>query len=236
MTIDELARQADIPVRTIREYQTIGLLPAPGKRGRVGIYGDTHLTRLALIDRLQQRGYSLAAIRDLLSAWRDGAELGEILGLQPDQLVHVDEPGAPATIDQLTQLLPALIPTRLAELVATGVVEACGPDRYCVPSPSLLQLTIDALGAGYDPDRVLDLLDVVGRAADTIADAVLATLTDAPSEAVDEHLAQLATRGRGLLSHGIGRLTIHTIGRRLGITDEAAVPDALRAFFESDHP
>jgi DNA-binding transcriptional MerR regulator len=236
MTIDEIARQADIPVRTIREYQTIGLLPAPDKRGRVGIYGGSHLTRLALIDRLQQRGYSLAAIRDLLMAWRDGAELREILGLQPDQLVHVDEPGTPATIDQLTQLLPALVPTRLAEIVATGVIEACGPDRYCVPSPSLLQLTIDALGAGYDPDCVLELLGVVGRAADTIADAVLATLTDPPSEAVDEHLAQLATRGRGLLSHGIGRLTIHAIGRRLGITDEAAVPDALRAFFGSEHP
>jgi DNA-binding transcriptional MerR regulator len=236
LTIDELAARADLPVRTIREYQTIGLLPAPAKRGRVGIYGDTHVTRLALIDRLQQRGYSLAGIRDLVSAWRDGAELGEILGLQPDQLVHVDEPGAPAAIEQLAQLLPALIPTRLSELVATGVVEMCGPDRYCVPSPSLLQLTIDALAAGYDPHRVLDLLGVVGRAADTIADAVLATLTDPPSEAIDEHLVQLATRGRGLLGHGVGRLTIHSVGRRLGITDETAVPDALRAFFESDHP
>lgn len=235
LTIDELAREADIPVRTIREYQTIGLLPAPDKRGRVGIYGDTHVARLALIVRLQQRGYSLAGIRDLLSAWRDGAELGEILGLQPDQLVHVDEPGAPATLEQLTRLLPTLIPNRLGELVATGVVEACGPDRYCVPSPSLLQLTMDTLAAGYDEDRVLDLLGVIGRAADTIADAVHATLSDPPSEPDDEQLVQLATRGRGLLGHGVGRLTIHTLGRRLGITDEAAAPEALRTLLERGH-
>jgi DNA-binding transcriptional MerR regulator len=227
LTVDELARRADVPVRTIREYQTIGVLPAPGKRGRVGIYGHTHVARLALIERLQQRGYSLAGIRDLLGAWREGADLGEILGLEPDQLVHVDEPGAPVTLEQLERMLPALVPARLAELIATGIVEACGPDRYCVPSPSLLQLTVDALATGYDTDRVLDLLGVFGAAAGTIADAVHAMLTDPPAGADDERFGQLATRGRGLLAHGVGRLTIHTLGRRLGVTDETAVPDAL---------
>ena len=113
LSIDELAQRTNVPVRTIREYQTIGLLPQPRRRGRVGVYGEHHVARLALIDRLQQRGYSLAGIRDLLSAWRDGADLGELLGLQPDQLVHVDEPGAPATIDQLASLLPALVPHAL---------------------------------------------------------------------------------------------------------------------------
>jgi DNA-binding transcriptional MerR regulator len=236
LTVDELAHRADVPVRTIREYQTIGVLPAPSKRGRVGIYGDTHVARLALIERLQQRGYSLAGIRDLLGAWRDGADLGEILGLEPDQLVHIAEPGAPVTVAQLQRLLPALVPARLGELRATGVVEECGPDRYCVPSPSLLQLTVDALATGYNADQVLDLLGVIGRGADTIADAVYAMLTDPPAATDDEHLGTLATRGRGLLAHGIGRLTIHALGRRLGVTDESAVPDALRGVLDSDRP
>jgi DNA-binding transcriptional MerR regulator len=226
-SIDELARRADVPVRTIREYQTIGLLPAPQRRGRVGIYGDTHLARLALIDRLQRRGYSLAGIRDLLGAWRNGADLGEILGLAPDQLVHVDEPGAPATLGQLALLLPLLVPDRLDDLVATGVVEACGPDHFCIPSPSLLQLTVDVLAAGYDADRVLGLLAVVGRSTDAIASAVAATLGAHPDPDADQ-LAALATRGRGLLAHGVGRLTIHTLGRRLGITDEASASGILR--------
>lgn len=234
LTIDELARRADVPVRTIREYQTLGLLPAPDRRGRVGIYRATHVARLALIDRLQRRGYSLAGIRDLLSGWRDGADLGEILGLEVDQLVHVDEPGAPATLEQLAHVIPALVPTRLRELLATGVVEECGPDRYCVPSPSLLQLMIDALAAGYDSDRVLALLTTVGRATRTIADAVVATLTAAHDTSDHDELVALATRGRGLLAHGVGRLTIHTLGRRLGVTDETEVPAALRTFFEAD--
>ncbi|MGH9261049.1 MAG: MerR family transcriptional regulator, partial [Acidimicrobiales bacterium] len=161
LTVAELAQRAKLPVRTIREYQTMGLLPAPTKRGRVGIYRQSHVSRLQLIARLQDRGYSLAGIRDLLASWRDGADLGEVLGLVPDELVHVDEPGTPATLDQLTVALPALIPERLGELLTIGVIEECDPDYYCVPSPSLLQLAHDALGAGYTPDRVLDLLAVI---------------------------------------------------------------------------
>ena len=160
-TVDELARRVDLPVRTIREYQTVGLLHPPRRAGRIGLYGPSHLHRLQLIARLQARGYSLAGIRDLLSAWRHGDTINDVLGLEPDQLVHVDESGTPATLTQLAELLPALVPPRLDELVATGVVEACGSDRYCVPSPSLLQLTADP-----DPDPVS--VDIVERYFDDL--------------------------------------------------------------------
>jgi DNA-binding transcriptional MerR regulator len=236
LTIDDLARRVGLPVRTIREYQTMGLLPPPRKRGRIGIYGASHLTWLRLIARLQERGYSLAGIRDLLAAWRDGAELGEVLGLAPDQLVHIDEPGVAATADQLARLLPDLVPDRVDDLLATGVVEVCGPDSYCVPSPSLLQLTADALASGYDPERVLGLLGLIGRAADTIADATADVLADRPADVATDRLVAFATRGRGLLAHGTGRLTIHRLGRRLGITDEATAAETLRRALEVDSP
>jgi DNA-binding transcriptional MerR regulator len=231
-TVDELARRAGLPVRTIREYQTLGVLPAPRRRGRVGIYGRSHLARLELIGRLQARGYSLAGMRDLLGAWRDGADLGEVLGLAPDQLVHLDEPGVPATLDQLATLLPSLVPERLDDLLATGAVEDCGPDRYCVPSPSLLQLAVDAGGAGYTPGQVLALLQTIGRAAASVADATIALLGDPPPDADRDRLLALAERGRGLLAHGTGRLTVHTIGRRLGVTDDDSVATVLRQHLE----
>jgi DNA-binding transcriptional MerR regulator len=236
LTVDELAQRARLPVRTIREYQTMGLLPPPAKRGRVGLYRPSHLSRLQLIARLQDRGYSLAGIRDLLSSWRDGADLGEVLGLVPDELVHIDEPGTPATLDQLTAALPAIVPERLRELVASGVVEQCDHDHYCVPSPSLLQLARDALNAGYTPDRVLALLAAISRAAADVADAVVTTLASPPQSSNPAALAALATRGRGLLAHGTGRLTIHTLGRRLGITDDAAAPDLIRQLLGVDDP
>jgi DNA-binding transcriptional MerR regulator len=234
LTVDELARRVGLPVRTIREYQTVALLPPPRRQGRVGIYGASHLLRLRLIARLQERGYSLAGIRDLLSAWRDGAELGEVLGLGPDQLVHIDEPGVPATAEQLARLLPNLVPDRIDDMLATGVIEPCGPDRYCVPSPSLLQLTADALASGYDPDRILDLLGVISRAADAIADAASGAIAERPAGVDTNRLVAFATRGRGLLAHGTGRLTIHRLGRRLGITDEATAPERLRQVLEDE--
>jgi DNA-binding transcriptional MerR regulator len=234
LTVDELAQRVGLPVRTIREYQTLGLVPPPARRGRVGIYGPAHVTRLALIGRLQERGYSLAGIGDLLGAWRDGADLSEVLGLAPDELVHIDEPGAPASLDQLARLVPDLVPDRLEDLVATGVVERCGPDRFCVPSPSLLALTIDALAAGYGPDRVLALLTAIGQAAGSVAASAAALLAEPPAGADPERLAALATRGRGLLAHGTGRLTVHSLGRALGITDETTAADAVRARLEGD--
>lgn len=218
-TVDQLAQRADVPVRTIREYQTMGLVPSPRKVGRIGLYGQSHLRRLQLIARLQDRGYSLAGIGDLLAAWRGGDALTDILGLEPDELVHVDEPGAPATLDQLTRLLPALVPARFEELLATGIVEACGPDRYCVASPSLLRLTIDALDAGVESNAVLELLGALRLSADTATDAVLAAIAGIPSRADQQAVERLVGRGRGLLAHGLGRLTLHRIGRRVGVTD-----------------
>jgi DNA-binding transcriptional MerR regulator len=219
-TVDELARLADLPVRTIREYQSRALVPPPRRRGRVGIYTRSHLQRLQLIARLQDRGYSLAGIADLLGSWRAGADLAEVLGLEPDQLVQIDEPGAPATLDQLRTALPSLIPERLDDMLATGVVEHCGPDRYCIPSPSLLQLTVDAADAGLDADRIVALLEAIRAAADIVAGAALNELAQLPADADEAAVRSLLQRGRGLLAHGVGRLAVHRIGRRLGITDE----------------
>ena len=229
MTIDELARRAATPVRTIREYQTIGVLPAPDRRGRVGIYARSHVTRLALIARLQRRGYSLAGIRDLLSSWRDGADLGELLGLEPDQLVHVDEPGAPATLEQLARLLPA----------GSGAITRPARDgrhRGLRTRPLLRAEPVVVATHGRRARRRVSRgsrgrsAALVGHADDSIADAVLSTLRDRPAG----RAAALAARGRGLLAHGVGRLTIHTLGRRLGVTDESDVADAVRQFVEAE--
>lgn len=82
LTVDELSRRSGLTTRTIRAHQTAGLVPHPRLRGRTGYYGDEHLRRLAAITRLQGRGFSLAAIRELLSAWDEGRTLGAVLGLE----------------------------------------------------------------------------------------------------------------------------------------------------------
>ena len=215
LSIDQLAAESGMPSRTIREYQTIGVLPPPERRGRTGVYRSGHLRRLELIADLQRRGYSLAGIKDLLEAWSGGSDLTDVLGLSPDDLVHMDEPGAPATLDQLAAALPDLVPERFPEVLAVGLIDLCGPDRYCIPSPSLLQLTVEVLAAGFEPDRVLELLGTIHRATSEIAEAARVLLSSPPQGVKATALDSLASRGRGLLAHGTGRATIYNLGRRL---------------------
>jgi DNA-binding transcriptional MerR regulator len=82
LTVEELAIALDTKVSTIRLYQREGLLPPPELRGRVAYYVRAHVARLRLIAKLQERGFSLAAIRVLLETWQRGGNLDELVGPQ----------------------------------------------------------------------------------------------------------------------------------------------------------
>jgi hypothetical protein len=75
---------------------------------------------------------------------------------------------------------------------------------------------IDTLAAGYEPDAVLELVRVIRGATRSISDEVVRFLTTSTSADV----TVLAARGRGLLAHATGRLTIHAIGKRLMEADQ----------------
>src|SRR5271155_2205731 len=107
LTIDDLARLVQLPVRTIREYHTMRLLPPPERQGRLGLYGSRHVQRLELIARLQRRGYSVAGIRDLLGAWQSGTDLTTLLGIDQSQAA-LDETPLRLTREEVSQRLPAL--------------------------------------------------------------------------------------------------------------------------------
>ncbi len=80
-TLDEFARWGRTTARNVRAWQSLGLLPAPVLRGRTGTYGPEHRRRLRAVLRLQDEGFSLAAIGALLAAWERGATLEDVLGL-----------------------------------------------------------------------------------------------------------------------------------------------------------
>src|SRR5262245_40019825 len=82
LTIEQLAERAATKTSTIRLYQARGLLPPPQLSGRVGYYSPAHLARLRVVARLQERGYSLSAIKELLDGWSRGTSLSELLGLE----------------------------------------------------------------------------------------------------------------------------------------------------------
>jgi DNA-binding transcriptional MerR regulator len=219
MTIDELARHARLPVRTIREYQTMKLLPPPVRHGRVGFYGDEHRQRLELIARLQRRGYSLAGIKDLLQAWDTGANLHSLLGVEVGPAA-LDETPLRLTRRQLEDRLPGVTPANLRRAEKAGLVQSHGRNTYIVRSPALLALVADADAVGV---RMTDMLDLVaqmrtelGTLADTIADQILEHVWG-PLSAEDraDDVEALLRRGRLLLLQGVVSLLADRLGDSL---------------------
>src|SRR4030095_2648759 len=84
MTIENLSSRSGVTTRNIRAYQSRGLLPAPVSRSgeRAAFYTAEHLARLRLVNRLQERGFSLAGIADLLDSLAAGRTLEQVLGIE----------------------------------------------------------------------------------------------------------------------------------------------------------
>jgi DNA-binding transcriptional MerR regulator len=80
--IDELARLAGTTTRNVRVYRDRGLLHPPLRVGRIALFNDTHLTRLRMITSLLDRAYNLAHVNEMLSAWEQGKNVGDMLGLE----------------------------------------------------------------------------------------------------------------------------------------------------------
>jgi DNA-binding transcriptional MerR regulator len=81
LSIDELAAATGTTTRSIRSFQTLGLLDHPDLRGRTGLYGGHHRHRLEVILGLQSKGFSLRSLSVLFAAHGRGESLGDVLGL-----------------------------------------------------------------------------------------------------------------------------------------------------------
>jgi DNA-binding transcriptional MerR regulator len=237
-TVDELAREAQLPVRTIREYQTLRLLPAPRRRGRVGVYGPDHAQRLAVIARLQRRGYSLAAIRDLLEARDNGTGLAALLGVDAGPAA-LDEPPLRLTRAQLRDRLPELTTAELRHARAVGLVVPDGRQHVIVRSPALLALVADGVSAGIGVADMLDLVGVLRHGLAALADSVAGQLAAHVLEPLDRQgrLAEsgpMLRRGRLLLLQGAASTLADRLGEALlaRADQDPAGGGALRAALE----
>lgn len=168
-TVDELARASGLTTTTIRLYQGKGLLPGPEIRGRVGHYGPSHLARLRLIAALQQRGFSLAAIRVLVDTWERGATLGDVLRLEEQLAGDAEEP---LVLDAagFARLFPTgeVDPAVARRAVELGIVELRGAD-VVVRRPRFLRIGDELVSLGLSVEEVLDEYAHLKAAADEIA-------------------------------------------------------------------
>ncbi|MGI8425871.1 MAG: MerR family transcriptional regulator [Actinomycetota bacterium] len=180
LKIDELARLAETTTRNIRAYQTRGLLPAPRMAGRVGYYGEGHLARLRYIDRLQARGFSLAAINDLLNAWEDGRSVSDVLNFEEALTAPWNnESSETVTRASLEGIFPEIVqrPDLLERAVSLGLLEPQGRD-YRVISPRLMSVGAELVAAGVPLQAVLDQHELLAVDAKAIADRFVALVDE----------------------------------------------------------
>jgi DNA-binding transcriptional MerR regulator len=158
--IGELAREAAIPVRTVRYYQERKLLPPPRRAGKIGWYSQAHMIRLRIIGQLLDRGHTLGGIGELLSAWERGYDLAALLGFeQAITAPWSDEVPAPVTVADVSALLGGqLRPEVLTEAVRLGYIGVDG-DRVIHVSRRLLDATTILVREGIPLPAIL----AVGR-------------------------------------------------------------------------
>ncbi len=156
LRIDDLAREAGITTRNIRAYQDKGLLPPPVIVGRTGWYDEGHLARLRVINRLLGRGFSLAAIGDLLASYAEGRDLADVLGFEAAVLgPYTDEEPAHLSADELATRFGDAPPELGERAVALGLIEPTD-DGWLVPSPAMLDAAELLVEAGYPIEALLE--------------------------------------------------------------------------------
>lgn len=119
--IDELAHLSGVPSRTIRFYNTQGLLPPPVMRGRVAYYNQEHVLTLGIIRNLkEQHNLSLEMIKQLLEIRAREGDVQMNLALK-QRLLHPMGQDVHLSQEEFLQQTGASL-ERVSELLEQGLL------------------------------------------------------------------------------------------------------------------
>jgi DNA-binding transcriptional MerR regulator len=168
---EDLAREAGIPVRTLRFYRERRLLPPPRREGRIAWYTEDHLARLRIIADLLERGHTLGGIAELLAAWEEGRDVAELLGLEGAIAAPwSEETPVRLTMAELDAAYSGQVDSStLAEAIALGYVQSDGETLSHV-SRRLLDASATLVAEGIPLAAVLEAARGVRASADAFAD------------------------------------------------------------------
>jgi DNA-binding transcriptional MerR regulator len=183
MRLDALARKAGVPTTTVRLYQNKGLLDGPRLEGRTGYYDQSHLTRLALIARLQEQGFSLAAIGQLLQTWEAGRDLADLVGVEEQLDALLNGRRNRAVVMDAAELLghfppDALSPQLLQRAASMGLVEPTDDGRFRITDQRFLETGAALVKLGVPTGVVLDEWAHLSRVTDNIAKRFIRVFED----------------------------------------------------------
>jgi DNA-binding transcriptional MerR regulator len=170
LSLDEVARRSGVSARTIRYYQSEGVLPKPRRDGREARYTAEHLERLELIGELQERGLKLEAIKDLVGTGNHRS-VSDWLGI--DEVLRASWSNDRREVMTLAEVHTLLgrHPRRLVgELVDVGLLVREDDGSFVAPSRGLLELTVRMLDAGVSIDIAAHAADLLRRRLAKAAD------------------------------------------------------------------
>lgn len=180
LTIDELSAKVGTTVRTTRYYASLGLIPAPVRRGRVAYYGDAHVARLEMVRALQDHGFTLQAIERYITSLPEGASI-EDLALQRAMLTSwTTEPPERVTWRQVEKRAGRpLSEDDMVTLVALRAVEPAedGADDTYVVLPGF-GLGVEMLGVDVPTASLVAASEIIDRHMTALADELTEILRE----------------------------------------------------------
>ncbi len=189
MTIDDLAATTGVSSRSIRYYQTRGLLPPPKVKGRRGFYDQRHVERLQLIAELSEEGLNLQAIGWLLGGGGgvDSDELRRLKRAVLDGWVS-DDPVEISAKDLAKAMALREWDAEVAErAVELGLLEHVeDSEAYMIRLPSVLAAGAELGEMGLPPGRMLDVLELMRVHAKAVGEAYVQVFDEAVLAPWDE--------------------------------------------------
>ncbi len=235
--IDDLARIAGTTTRNIRVYRDRGLLPPPLRIGRIAVFNDTHLTRLRLITSMLDRGYNIAHVHEMLSAWEEGKNLGDVLGLET-ALIGTWAAEKPATMTRADAERLVDDPKAFDRLVERQLLRVEN-DTVTVMRPKLIEAfnEIRTYGIGYDTlidlhEQVVPHIDEISRLlVQAGAEHVGAYIKPGEGLPADTEVAELITMLVRFRTQAVASVTA-TLAASIESTIESLVSRILADFIE----
>jgi Cu(I)-responsive transcriptional regulator len=92
MNIGTIAKRSGLPAKTIRYYESIGLIPPPLRsEGNYRTYTEHDLQTLRFVQRARGLGFSVKEVAKLLTLWQDRRRASaEVRSLAQEHVAEID--------------------------------------------------------------------------------------------------------------------------------------------------
>jgi DNA-binding transcriptional MerR regulator len=179
-TVDQVAEMTRTTVRTIRWYQSEGLLPPPRRAGRVAMYDAEHLVRLESIRDLQAHGLTLNAIRRLLERAPGDAGPTALAFVKTAVAQSVGDNAEVVTADEMAERLglPAGTPVDPAIIRELGVAHEMPDGGWRITAPAAVEASAGLARLGVPMEARVELSRLFVEHTRVMAKAVVEMFLD----------------------------------------------------------